>query len=129
METGRARLTRRTRWTGRGNGQAGGPKVALCPGSSIRLNNTTTAARGSGPRAALYCLVRAFADQAAKNLAKWGNQDMETLCLAIAEETGELAQAVLQARHEGGDPDRIRQEAIDLVALCAQMVAKFHDDN
>ena len=74
-------------------------------------------------------LVRAFADQAAKNLAKWGNQDMETLCLAIAEETGELAQAILQARHEGGDPDRIRQEAIDLGALCAQMVKKFHDDN
>jgi NTP pyrophosphatase (non-canonical NTP hydrolase) len=78
---------------------------------------------------ALARLVRAFADQAAKNLEKWGNQDMETLCLAIAEETGELAQAILQARHEGGDPDRIRQEAIDLGALCAQMVMKFDDNN
>jgi NTP pyrophosphatase (non-canonical NTP hydrolase) len=74
-------------------------------------------------------LVRAFADQAEKNLAKWGKQEMETLCLCIAEETGELAQAVLQARHDGGDPDRIRREAIDLGALCAQMVLRFHEDN
>lgn len=60
-------------------------------------------------------------EQAKKNLAKWGRQDLETLGLAIAEETGELCQAILQGRDEKGDRKRIREEATDLAALCLQL--------
>lgn len=64
----------------------------------------------------------AFVDRAGKNVAKWGKQDLETLGLAIAEETGELCQAILKARWEGGDRERIREETIDLGALCLQVL-------
>ena len=66
-----------------------------------------------------------FADRARKNIEKWGAQDYETLALCIAEESGEVAQAVLQYHHEAGDEERIRAEAIDLGALCVQLVAAF----
>jgi len=62
------------------------------------------------------------------NLEKWDEQDFETLGLAIAEETGELCQAILKARREGGSPERIRQEAIDLGALCVQVLAHWSND-
>lgn len=65
--------------------------------------------------------------QAAKNLKKWGKQDLETLGLAIAEETGELCQAILKARYEGGDRQRIREEAVDLGALALQVL--YYLDN
>ena len=58
----------------------------------------------------------------AKNLDKWGVQDFETLGLAVAEEAGELAQAILQARYENGERGRIGEEAIDLAALCVQVL-------
>jgi len=70
-------------------------------------------------------ISRPFIDRAKKNLAKWGDQDFETLGLAVAEEAGELAQAILKARHENGDRQRILQEAIDLGALCFQICSKF----
>jgi NTP pyrophosphatase (non-canonical NTP hydrolase) len=65
--------------------------------------------------------------QVAKNIQKWGLQDTTTLALAIAEESGEIAQAVLQAG-DGGcgltTVGRLRAEAIDLGALCMQMVMR-----
>lgn len=64
----------------------------------------------------------AFLERAIKNVAKWGKQDLETLGLAIAEETGELCRAILKARWEGGDRERIREEVIDLGALCHQVL-------
>lgn len=64
----------------------------------------------------------AFLERAVANVAKWGKQDLETLGLAIAEETGELCQAILKARWEGGDRERIREEVIDLGALCHQVM-------
>jgi NTP pyrophosphatase (non-canonical NTP hydrolase) len=67
--------------------------------------------------------------RANRNLQKWGVQDLETLGLAVAEECGELCQAILQARHEGGDSAAIAREAIDLGALCLQVLlanAKTH---
>lgn len=67
----------------------------------------------------------AFADRAEVNLKKWGIQDFSTLGLAICEETGELAQAILKERHEAGKRERIMQEAIDLGALCLQVMAHF----
>lgn len=60
-------------------------------------------------------------ERAQKNVDKWGKQDLDTLGLAIAEETGELCQAILQSR-ESNTEDRIRQEAIDLGALCHQVI-------
>ena len=72
---------------------------------------------GSSPRP-----CPAFVDRAGKNVAKWGKQDLQTLGLAIAEETGELCQAILKARWEGGDRERIREETIDLGALCLQVL-------
>lgn len=56
------------------------------------------------------------------NVQKWGPQSLETLGLAIAEETGEVAQALLKFAKEGGPPGRIREEAIDLAALCIQII-------
>ena len=70
-------------------------------------------------------LVRPLVDRAARNLEKWGPQDFQTLGLAVCEEAGELAQAILQERHEAGRRDRIREEAIDLGALCLQIMAHF----
>jgi len=69
----------------------------------------------------------AFSTQAAKNLSKWGKQGLGTLGLAIAEETGELCQAILQERWEEGEWERIRAEAIDLGALCIQVA--YYMDN
>jgi NTP pyrophosphatase (non-canonical NTP hydrolase) len=69
--------------------------------------------------------VRPIIDRAETNLRKWGKQNWTTLGLAISEEAGEIAQAILQSRHENGDPDRIRREAIDLGALCLQLIDTF----
>ena len=68
----------------------------------------------------LGCLAL-FAMKAEENIEKWGVQHLETLVLAIAEETGELAQALLQYRHEGGERQRILDETADLGALCCQI--------
>ena len=59
--------------------------------------------------------------QACKNLNKWGRQSLETLGLAVAEESGELAEAILQNKWENGERKRIREEAVDLAALCWQI--------
>lgn len=66
--------------------------------------------------------TRIMALKAEKNIAKWGTQDPQTLALAIAEESGEVAQAVLKFYHEGGEASRISEEAVDLGALCIQML-------
>jgi NTP pyrophosphatase (non-canonical NTP hydrolase) len=83
--------------------------------------------RKAAGKASLHPLVRpVWMDwinrRVAKNLDKWGVQDFETLGLAVAEEAGELAQAILQARDEGGERGRISHEAIDLAALCVQVL-------
>ena len=61
--------------------------------------------------------------KASENIEEWGLQDQETLLLAIQEELGELTQAHLEARHEGGDPARVDDELDDLGALLLQ----FHE--
>ena len=63
----------------------------------------------------------------AKNLDKWGVQDFETLGLAVCEEAGELAQAILQNKHENGERVRITQEALDLAALCVQVLVTMKE--
>lgn len=59
--------------------------------------------------------------KAAENIDEWGVQDEETLLLAIQEELGELTQAFLEARAEGGNPRRIDDELDDLGALLIQL--------
>lgn len=59
--------------------------------------------------------------QATENVEKWGLQDLESLLLATQEELGELTQAVLEANHEDGDPERIQGELDDLAALMYQL--------
>jgi len=58
--------------------------------------------------------------KAEENIEEWGLQDEETLLLAIQEELGELTQAHLEARSEGGDPARVAEELDDLGALLIQ---------
>jgi NTP pyrophosphatase (non-canonical NTP hydrolase) len=60
--------------------------------------------------------------QAARNLARWGDQPLETLGLVAAEEMGEVCQAILQWRHEGGEREQIFDEARDLAAVCLQIL-------
>lgn len=64
-----------------------------------------------------------WVDKAEQNVARWGEQSIETLILAATEELGELSQAHLEARDEDGDPERIRTEIDDLGALCLQLRA------
>jgi NTP pyrophosphatase (non-canonical NTP hydrolase) len=59
--------------------------------------------------------------KANENIEEWGLQDEDTLLLAIQEELGELTQAHLEARAEGGDPERIDEELDDLGALLIQL--------
>lgn len=63
--------------------------------------------------------------QAKANIRKWGIQNFETLGLAIAEETGELAQAILQYKYENKPEECIAKEAIDLGALCLQILWRY----
>jgi NTP pyrophosphatase (non-canonical NTP hydrolase) len=56
------------------------------------------------------------------NLKKWGVQSPQDIGLAIAEETGEIAQAILKAYNEGASLCRIADEAVDLAALTLQML-------
>lgn len=91
------------------------------------MTETTTTAAVDGT---VTPLVRAewaerFRQKAERNIAKWGLQDVETLGLAVAEEAGELAQAILKHRHEGGTVQRIAEEADDLGALCLQVRARL----
>ena len=71
--------------------------------------------------------LKPFADRATRNVEKWGPQDFVSLGLAVCEEAGELAQAILQAQHEGGAPERIKDEAVDLGALCIQVVERYEE--
>lgn len=65
--------------------------------------------------------------KADENTETWGEQTVPTLLLAMVEELGELAQAHLEARAEGGDPARIGAELDDLAALCVQLDRKLRD--
>ena len=76
--------------------------------------------RKAAGKASLDPLVRLLIRRAEGNIAKWGAQGITTLGLAVAEEAGELAQAILKWKYEQGHEDRIRDEAIDLGALCLQ---------
>jgi len=48
--------------------------------------------------------------------------------LEAAAHGGEIAQAHLQERDEGGDASRVRNETLDLAALCVQMMARVFAD-
>jgi NTP pyrophosphatase (non-canonical NTP hydrolase) len=67
--------------------------------------------------------------KANENIEEWGLQDEDTLLLAIQEELGELTQAHLEARAEGGNPERIDEELDDLGALLIQLHETRQVDN
>lgn len=58
----------------------------------------------------------------------WPSNGFEALAI-ITEELGELAQAMLQFKHEGGDPERIRQEAIQVAAMGIRFVLNLPETN
>jgi NTP pyrophosphatase (non-canonical NTP hydrolase) len=60
--------------------------------------------------------------RAKANIERWGDQPLETLGLVASEEMGEVCQAILQWRHEGGEKWRIFDEARDLAAVCLQIL-------
>jgi NTP pyrophosphatase (non-canonical NTP hydrolase) len=64
---------------------------------------------------------REWRRKAEANVAKWGWQSKHTLLLAATEELGELTQAFLEARHEGGGRMRMQAELDDLGALLVQL--------
>lgn len=55
-----------------------------------------------------------------KNMAKHGEQPLELLRIVLAEEIGEIARACLEFRW-GGNPDNIRNEIIDSLAVLLAM--------
>jgi len=60
--------------------------------------------------------------RAARNLDKWGLQTSDTLFIVAGEELGELARALLEAKGgELGSVVQIREEALDLGAVCLQI--------
>lgn len=59
--------------------------------------------------------------KAEENVEKWGQQEIETLLLAMQEEVGELAQAYLEHTAEGGEFEDVGRELDDLAALCIQL--------
>lgn len=79
-------------------------------------------------REASSVLFDRWMGKAAENIDEWGLQAEETLLLAIQEEVGELAQAHLEARAEGGDPERIDEELEDLGALLIQLHERRQQD-
>jgi len=74
----------------------------------------------------LYALVV----QAQLNFQSWGMQGLETLALALSEEQGEVARAVLDRRaaalsSEPGAPlGAIREETVHAGALCLQLLTE-----
>lgn len=58
--------------------------------------------------------------KAEENIEEWGEQDLDTLLLAMQEELGELTQAYLEHRAEDGDFEEMGRELDDLVPLCIQ---------
>lgn len=55
---------------------------------------------------------------------KWGEQNHppEWYLAILVEEVGELAQAIVQAQHEEGDPKRIRRELVQVAAVALAML-------
>jgi NTP pyrophosphatase (non-canonical NTP hydrolase) len=64
---------------------------------------------------------REWRRKAEANVAEWGWQSKPTLLLAATEELGELTQAYLEGRDEGGDRMRMQAELDDLGALLLQL--------
>ena len=56
---------------------------------------------------------------------KWGKErehSLELWCTILMEEVGELAQASLKAQQENGDPRQVVEEAIQVGAVCLQII-------
>lgn len=66
-------------------------------------------------------VAKYWKDKAEENIGEWGEQNIETLLLAMQEELGELTQAFLEYQHEDGDRERIKEELDDLMPLGIQL--------
>ena len=62
-------------------------------------------------------------NQACENMEKWGVQNMETLALAISEQSGKLSQAFLHSEFEQDkyEVGQILSQARHIAALCIQV--------
>jgi NTP pyrophosphatase (non-canonical NTP hydrolase) len=76
--------------------------------------------------------------RAEANIKRWGEQDPQTLMICMAEELGEVARSILRprqaARRESSkyagslDVREVESEALDLCALCLQIVWLMRED-
>lgn len=66
-------------------------------------------------------VAKLWATIAEENINHWGGQDVETLILATLEELGEMTQAFLEYKYEGGDFEEVCQELSDLAPLMFQL--------
>ena len=62
-----------------------------------------------------------------ENLIRFGEQDFNILLIGTMEELGELAEAYLKYKYENGKFNRIKEELIDLGAICYQMCLKIQN--
>ena len=67
-----------------------------------------------------------WVSKACANAAKWGDQNINDLILAIVEEVGELSQAFLQHRYEDQPKERIWEELDDLAPLIIQLRSLYY---
>jgi NTP pyrophosphatase (non-canonical NTP hydrolase) len=64
--------------------------------------------------------------KAEKKHPGWPNSLFEAYTI-IAEEVGELAQAILQEKYEKGTKNRIKEEAIQSAAMCLRFLLNLYD--
>jgi NTP pyrophosphatase (non-canonical NTP hydrolase) len=66
-------------------------------------------------KALTLAAAMAALERAQSKHPSWPTDPLHAVAV-VAEEVGELQQACLQTTYEGGSPDRIREEALDVAA-------------
>ncbi len=70
-------------------------------------------------------------NQVSSNLARWGEQEVETLCLGISEQSGKISQAFLHSEFE---PEKYKKgqilhQARQTAALCMQVAIALENQD
>ncbi len=99
-----------------------GPDCLICRDPAVLK---ALAAGAQGEREAL-APVLAEMEKAARKFPTWPTRGTDAATI-VAEECGELQQAVLQATYEGGDPEAVRKEAIQTAAMALQFLLNLPD--
>ena len=82
-------------------------------------------------------ILNAIEKQTVENIARWGDQEGQTMVVALAEETGEVARAVLSYDYRPAEFDeleafeltvRIEREAIQTAAVCVELARVAADE-